>query len=282
MLQLTNGELRVDLLDPVADAARQGVRYCWGGYIWQVRAACGEPLLTGPEWPHPTPSAFNGQGLPESFRHTSFEGRALTWQGDRGVAVGAGELVRESGNVRLVSPCVWRVEPAPGALTFTTRHTAAGFDYELTRRIELDGRTVRSITRLHNHAAAPLELDWFAHPFFALKQGVAAATFPAGTTLAPNAGFTLTGRQLTQNRVFTRQDDGHMERSLRAPAGRDFRVSLAHPTLREVELETSFVPDPCVIWGNDRTFSVEPYRTVRVPSGTADTWSLTFRFSPPA
>ena len=88
MLQLSNGELRVDLLDPVADAARQGVRYCWGGYIWQVREACGEPLLTGPEWPNATPSAFNGQGLPESFRHTRFEGRPLTWNGDHGLAVG--------------------------------------------------------------------------------------------------------------------------------------------------------------------------------------------------
>jgi hypothetical protein len=282
MLQLSNGELRIDLLDPVADAARQGVRYCWGGYIWQVREACGEPLLTGPEWPNAAPSPFNGQGLPESFRHTSFEGRPLTWNGDKGVAVGAGELVREAGNVRLTSPCHWQVESGPGFMAFTTRHAAAGFDYELTRRIELAGRTVRSTSRLHNHAGTTLELDWFAHPFFALRHGVAAATFPVGTTLATNAGFALEGRELSQKRPFTRQDDGHMERSLRAPTDTPFHVTLAHPTLRGIELGTSFAPEPCVIWGNDRTFSVEPYRTIRVARGTAETWSITYRFLPPA
>jgi hypothetical protein len=183
MLHLTNGELRVDLLDPIADSARQGVRYCWGGYIWQVREACGEPLLTGPEWPSATPSAFNGQGLPESFRHTSFEGRPLTWQGDQGVAVGAGTLSREGGNVRLVTPCTWRIEPSSNAITFVTRHTATGFDYELTRRIELEGRTVRSITRLHNHADAPFALEWFAHPFSPSAKGWPPPRFPAAPRL---------------------------------------------------------------------------------------------------
>jgi hypothetical protein len=85
-----------------------------------------------------------------------------------------------------------------------------------------------------------------------------------------------------QQRPFTRQDDGHMERSLRAPADRPFLVAVAHPRLRSVELETSFAPEPCVIWGNDRTFSVEPYRSIRVAPAAIDTWSITFRFSPPA
>ncbi len=73
-----------------------------------------------------------------------------------------------------------------------------------------------------------------------------------------------------------------MERSLRAPASAPFQVTLAHPTLPGVELETSFPPDPCVIWGNDRTFSVEPYRTIHVAPEASDTWSITFRFLAPA
>ena len=72
MLSLANRTLRVELLDPADDAARRGPRYCRGGYIWQVHDQQAGPLLTGPEWPHPTPTPFNGQGLPESFRHTEF------------------------------------------------------------------------------------------------------------------------------------------------------------------------------------------------------------------
>ncbi len=39
MITLANDSLEVQFLDPVADRARFGVRYCTGGYIFQVRDA---------------------------------------------------------------------------------------------------------------------------------------------------------------------------------------------------------------------------------------------------
>lgn len=278
-LQLQNRELRVDLLNPAVDAGRLGPRYCWGGYIWQVHDLQAGPLLTGPEWPEPTPSAFNGQGLPESFRHRTLEGRPLTWSGDRGVAVGAGELCLDpAGNVLLIAPCSWEITVHQDNIEFFTRHAAAGFSYALTRRVELNGRAVRSITRLTNlspHRA--LTLEWFAHPFFPLVEGAVRAELPVGATLAENPGFTLADRILTQKRRFVRQDEGHMDRGLRLLPDQRLVATIAHPAITEVQFETSFTPDACVIWGNDRTFSFEPYRSLHLAPNDSSEWSVRYR-----
>src|SRR5262249_35175318 len=135
MLVLQNGALRVDVLDPAADAARQGPRFCWGGYVWQVHDVTAGALLSGPEWPKEKPSAFNGQGLPESFRHRTLAGKSLTWHGDTGVALGAGDLFVESDGrtVAIGTPCRWQVTRLANRLVFVTRHEAAGFVYELIR-----------------------------------------------------------------------------------------------------------------------------------------------------
>jgi hypothetical protein len=293
MFQLENGHLRVDVLDPVADAARLGPRYCWGGYIWQVHDPAAGPLLTGPEWPEAAPVPFNGQGLPESFRHRSLDGRPFTWRGDSGVALGAGELERDAaGNVTLTRPCVWQVKPQPARIIFTTRHETAGFSYELGREIALIDREVRSTTQLTNTSAAErLTLEWFAHPFFALVDGLARATVPAGTDLPENPGFVLSDavsahapsagdreRTLTQRRRFISSADGHMDRGLRLPANRPLGANLAHPTVGYVQFATSVAPDSCVIWGNDRTFSLEPYLALDLGPGESRSWHLTYRF----
>lgn len=283
MLSLANAVLRVDVLDPVADAARLGPRFCWGGYLWQVHDTKAGPLLSGPEWPSLTPAPFNGQGLPESFRHRTLEGRPLTWRGDRGVALGAGELaLAADGTVTLETPCKWEIVRHVDRLVFTTQHAAARFRYELTRMIELTDREVRSITRLTNLADERLVLEWFAHPFFTLHDdGLASAEFPEGSVLPDNPGFVLNGRALTQKRRFTVQTGGHFERGLRLPADQPLTAKLAHPKLTHVTFETSFAPDASLLWGNDRTFSIEPYLTLDLAPGETRQWSLCYRFGAP-
>ncbi len=280
MFVLQNRALRLDILDPIADAARLGPRYCWGGYVWQVHHHAAGALLVGPEWPHAAPTAFNGQGLPESFRHRALDGRPFTWRGDSGVALGAGSLRAESsGDVALVAPCVWQVVHEATRVIFSTRHAAAGFNYELTRTLELRGAELQSSTRLVNASSdTRLTLEWFAHPFFPLVGGVVDAEVPAGSTIELNAGFALHGRRVTQHRRFLRQDDGHMERSLRLPTGQPFVATLAHPGVGSVTFATSFAPSACVIWGNDRTFSFEPYLALDLAPGDERAWHLTYRF----
>ena len=66
MYELRNNSLSVTILDPLADQERFGVRYCTGGYIYQVEDARHGPLLSGPTYPDSF-NWFDGQGIPDAF-----------------------------------------------------------------------------------------------------------------------------------------------------------------------------------------------------------------------
>src|SRR6478609_7265052 len=210
MLTLTNAELTVDLLDPVAEHARLGPRFGWGGFIWQVHDRQIGALLTGPEWPSLIPAVANGQGLPESFRHSTTTGEPLLWHDGRGLAPGAGSLARDSkGTIVILAPAVWQIDAQPARIVFRTRQEAAVWSYELERTVELHGRTLLSHSKLTNRGPGPLKLEWFAHPFFALQaDGKLRATLPAGTMLPENDGYDLAGQELTMRRAFANVHDG--------------------------------------------------------------------------
>jgi hypothetical protein len=52
MLWRNNSELNVAVLDPVSDQARFGMRYCTGGYIWQVTDHRIGDLIADPNYPY--------------------------------------------------------------------------------------------------------------------------------------------------------------------------------------------------------------------------------------
>jgi hypothetical protein len=279
MLTLANAELTVDLIDPAAEQARLGPRYCWGGYIWQVSDRNIGTLLTGPEWPEINPLPHNGQGLPESFRHSTTTGSPLLWDGAVGLAPGAGALGRDdAGGIIVTQPCVWEVEPQAERIVFRTEQTVGRWAYALERTIELAGRQVRSHSRLTNRGSTPLVLEWFAHPFFALQaDGRQTVTLPAGTQLAENPGYLLTGDTLTLRRAFVGVDDGHLEH-ITLPPGQPIAATLAHPRLTAVRFATDFVPFKCVLWANGNTLSLEPFLALSLAPGESREWTLTYDF----
>lgn len=277
MPTIGNGDLTVELLDPVVDRARLGPRFAWGGYIWQVHDRHVGPLLAGPEWPAATPIPFNGQGAPESFRHRTRAGQPLTWRGERGIALGAGEIAEHAGELRVIAPCTWNVHLAATEARWSTRHTVSEFDYGLERTVALHGRKLCSTTRLTNHAAIPLALEWFVHPFFALTDGLIALQLPPGATLPENSGFALAFGRFTQLRVFRDQYDGQFA-LLQLPPGEPLRCRLSHPRLTHVDFATSFVPSECPVWGNSNTFSIEPYLTATLGPGATQAWELSYDF----
>ena len=277
MLTLTHGHLRAELLDPAHDRGHLGWRYAWGGFVWQVHDERVGPLLTGPEWPERAPHPFNGQGLPESFRHQTRDGRRLTWRGERGVAIGAGELALHNGEVQLAVPCEWQIERYDCGARFRTQHAAAGFAYQLERTVELLDRELRSTSRLTNLAAKPLAFEWFAHPFFALSDGVIRLELPRATHLADNPGFALEHGMFTQKRRFVGKDAGHFD-ILQLPRGEPLRCRISHPRLTHIDFATSFVPSECVVWGNGHTFSIEPYLAHTLTSGQTHEWHVRYGF----
>ncbi|MSU23831.1 MAG: hypothetical protein EXS32_08415 [Opitutus sp.] len=288
MLHLANRELALDLLDPAdaADRARQGWRYCWGGYIWQVHDAKLGPLVSGPSYPSPTPITYDGQGLPESFRHTRRNNNTrLTWNNDIGLAIGAGVIALNPNknvpipeSVTLTEPCQWTVTPSTDHIVFQTRQAAAGFSYELSRKIELRDRTITSFTQLTNVGDAPLALEWFAHPFWALTGGRARAVLPAGTTIPDNPGFAVAADgALTFQRPFTAPRDNQFA-LLALPRDRELNVTVDHPKLSRVTFAASFVPVECPIWANSHTVSVEPYLALNLAPGETRHWHVRHGF----
>ena len=281
MLHLANRELRVEIVDTAEKLPSDGHRYCTGAKIWQVHDQIAGPLLTGPEWPEPAPSSFNGQGLPESFRHRTRDGRPLTWNEGRGVAIGIGELAAQpDGTISVVAPCEWMITRSDDRLTFRTRQQVGAFDYELERSVSLSGRTLVSDSSLLNHGSSPLVLQWFAHPFFALTDGVIRAELPSGTSIPENPGFRIEGGVLIQKRRFAHHQDGHMD-FLQLPSATNPAFRLSHPTLSHVTFEARLVLSECVVWGNDVTFSIEPYQTLSLPPGVSKQWSLRYEFGSP-
>ena len=279
MYQLTNDQLRLELLDPTLEKARLGPRFCAGGYIWQVHDHGVGPLLTGPEWPELHPVPANGQGLPESFRHSTTTGAPLLWAGPVGLAPGAGALARAaSGAITLTEHCVWDVSIQPHRAVFRTTQSVNRWSYGLERTIELHGRQVRSHSLLTNHGAEPLVLEWFAHPFFALQaDGKSGVTLPTGTQLADNPGYQLSDRELTLRRPFIGTYDGHLE-VLGLVPDQIFSARLTHPRLSNVNFATDFVPLKAIIWANGNTLSLEPFLDLRLPAGETREWTLTYDF----
>src|SRR5580765_644185 len=68
MLSLSNDQVDVHILDPIADQALLGSRYCTGGYIYEVSDRQMGVITSGPGYPDEVlPPVFDGQGLPEAF-----------------------------------------------------------------------------------------------------------------------------------------------------------------------------------------------------------------------
>lgn len=281
MLELAHDQLRVEVLDPTADADRLGPRFCAGAFVWQIHDAVAGPLLSGPEGPEPHPEPFNGHGLPEACRDRARSGAAWLWQDDEGFAPGVGTLVRDPNGVIITKPCTWHIDMGPTRAEFRSRHAAAGYAAELTRTLELEGRTLRSHSRLTNTGPKPMELEWFAHPFFALdEQGGIAVEVPDSMSLPADSGFTLESNVLRGARPYIGKDDG----AFTVPAGltaQALDVRISHPALTDgIRFSTDFTPSECPIWMNGFTFSIEPYQRLSLAEGATRTWQLDYTFGP--
>src|SRR5262245_56648766 len=121
MYTLSNAELQVEVLDPLADQARFGPRYCTGGYIFQITDARHGPLLTGPTYPADF-NWFDGQGIPDAFNLAPLRDSASTSTTALIIGVGLCELQPR----QVCEFCVWQVEQAPAAIHMRTVQSFQG------------------------------------------------------------------------------------------------------------------------------------------------------------
>ncbi len=283
MYVLQNTDLTVSILDPVKDINRLGSRYCTGGYIWQVSDARLGELLAGPEYPR-EPNTFDGQGAPDMFH------RALGVEdaqvGDEIGCIGVGRVRRTSPiepfdvryNREVIEFVQWEVTAAPGQVSMQTEHAFKSWAYRLEREVSLSGRTVHSRTAIRSQGKVPLPVRWFAHPFFPIPPDNVLCRFSVPVSMPENPGYSL-----NPDGFIIRKSDhdwltGWYQALTYERTGSSLTVVERHPLVDQVTAETDFMPTFLPIWGNQVTFSFEPYFEKALEPGEEAAWSIAYRF----
>jgi hypothetical protein len=293
MLFLENQQLKVSVLDPLSDRDRLGSRYCTGGYIWQISGPGGVNLLSGPQYPDPEPDRFDGQGAPEVFE---------TAPGADSVPVGEEVLVIGVGMVRKTSPIIpFHVRNNPEVVNFCSWNTSVSgssiymetdqnfcppprsgepsqeFGLHLERTVTIINRLVCSRSGLKNTGNCSLPLRWFAHPFFPQNPDFSCCKFSVPVEVPQNMGF-----YLNPQHVICRHKDYEWKRGcfqrLNIKTGGPVKITIFHPEARQVEVSCEYALSSMPVWGNSRTFSVEPFFDSILMPGEAVSWQISYQF----
>lgn len=271
MYTLANDELEVAILDPVADQGRFGVRYCTGGYIFQVTDSRVGELLAGPTFPDSF-NWFDGQGIPDAF-HLSPLRNPLS---PSLLAMIPGIGLCNLDDKTIVEPCAWAIEQTGSALTFRTTHQHENMTLTLERTVTLTARTIRSATRLGLQGTGIYALRWYPHPFY---------PHPEGDELIkvnlPVAPITSEAYELGEN-GFIRRRGWPWTQGYFLPLDHTPNANLVvlekHPKLGLIAGVCSYVPTFFPIWGNGQTFSWEPYLERTLGSGQQCDWWIDYEF----
>ncbi len=283
MYTLSNDQLTVSILDPVSDVAREGSRYCTGGYIWQVSDARKGDLLAGPEYPK-EPNTFDGQGMPDMFHQALGADGAPV--GSEVGCIGVGRVKRtnpsEPFDVRLNREVIefvhWDVSQDGSAIHMQTEAEFKDWAYRLERVVTLADRTVQSSTGIASLGKTPLPIRWFAHPFFPITADRVMCKFTLPVSMPENPGYFINGEGF-----ITRKADHNWHRgwyqALEYPkVGSAMTAVQKHPKVGQVTVSTDFLPAFLPIWGNANTFSFEPYFERTLHGSEQAGWAIEYHF----
>jgi hypothetical protein len=270
MFELKNAALEVQLLDPVADRERFGVRYCTGGYIFQVRDHRHGNLLSGPTYPDSF-NWFDGQGIPDAFNLGPLVSKHSPGEA---LVIGVGICDLRERQVR--SFCHWHVDRSGPMLSFRTEQTYEDWAFALTREVTLSGRTVRSRTVLRNVGDAPVPVRWFPHPFYPQPRTGELLWVNAPLRWQDVEGYTrLPNGFIARAGWPWREDQYHpLDHDASAP----LLLLQRHPLLGMVAAACSYVPEFFPIWGNGVTFSWEPFLERTVARRQSLDWWIDYIF----
>ncbi len=269
MLSIRNNSLEVSILDPVADNERMGTRYCTGGYIFQVTDSQRGELLSGPTFPDSF-EPFHGQGIPDAFSRAP-----LTTTGEsNALLLGIGVCDLEADEV--VNPCQWAVSKEDFLVRMTTQHVFGDLDLSIDRKVSLSGRTVRSATKVLNESTTSIPIRWFPHPFFPQPETVELCRFNTPVFFPENDGygFARSGFICRRTKIW---DTDHYQ-ALNHEAHSGLYVLQRHPKLGLIAGACSYIPAFLPIWGNERTFSWEPYLECTIAPGQEKSWHIDYIF----
>ena len=279
MICLENPILRVSILHPDDDRRLLGPRYCTGGYIYQIEHARHGPLLSGPEFPSPSPDVINGQGAPDVFQNTLFEKSDEIPSHKLIIGVG---LVENSMRLKqadshfqakVETACKWNIRHDSSSFTAATSQEYGEYMLSLTRSVQLREHEVLSSTFIQNRSALrPLPVRMFAHPFFPLP---ASARFHSPVRIPPHPGFHNDENGSVRMRDDVEWNTGHFL-DAEGFEGHPLSATITHPSAGEMRVTTDFPLFRLAFWANDRTFSVEPFHSLVLPPGGSAQWQIVY------
>ena len=275
MYTLHNNQLTVEILDPDADQERFGTRYCTGGYIYQVTDYRHGPLLTGPTYPDSF-NWFDGQGIPDAFNLGPLCAAIAADPHALIIGIGLCDLAED----KVVEFCAWDVEQTAEsdttAICMTTAQTYQNFGLKLMRTVTLQQRTVRAHARLVNTGKAFIPMRWFPHPFYPQPETDELCKLNIPVSFPANDGYLL-----TQNDYICRNkwpDQVGYYQPLDHAAQTNLVIIQRHPILGMVSATCSYIPTFFPIWGNQHTFSWEPFFERLVAPEQSVEWWIDYDF----
>ncbi len=283
---IRSDELSVSVLDPLTDQSLLGSRYCTGGYIWQITdRLMGRPLLSGPAYPGTSPPPFDGQGAPEAF--VTPLGEKDPPVGGTVTMIGVGTVLRLSEktpfhpreNPTVIRFCEWEISAGNRSVCMSTRQTGPGHAVSLSRRIEVEDRTVTSATEITNRSGMELTLRWFPHPFFPLDPSNRCLRLPFRFSVPENPGFFRDSQgNVSMKQGFDWTRGCFLPLDIAADTA--FDAEVYHPLIHPVRITCSYILESLPLWANAATFSPEPYLCLKLAHGETGSWNIEYRFGP--
>lgn len=273
MYLLNNSNLQIEVLDPLADRDKFGVRYCTGGYIYQVSDFKHGRLLSGPTYPKSF-NWFDGQGIPDAFNWTPLRAPHKNDSEVLVIGVGLCDLLAK----QVTRFCDWQLEENPYKLRFTTEQSFESYAFQLIRTLSLNGRRLRSHTQITNLGTAFIPISWFPHPFFPQpQQSAELCQFNLPVQLkADQLGYELAASGFIQRKTQPEQQGFYL--AVDHQAHQPLTILQRHDQLGLISAACSYVPSYLPIWGNQLSFSWEPFFQTIIAPQQSTSWWVDYQF----
>ena len=272
MYSIASDELTVNILDPKKDRERFGLRYCTGGYIFEVMDnATGKNLMTGPTYPYDF-QPFHGQGIPDTFNHDPL----YLPEEDLFLIPGIGKC--DIKNNEIVELCKWNLALSTDekSMIFTTRQQAGPYDFTIVRKVSVEGSTITSNTRLKNNCNTLVPVEWYPHPFFPPKEDGRFLSVDVDSYFEnPTGYFEIEDGKI--RRIFG--VDQELSFQPVRPGDNPMLATIHTDHGYSCTMKTDYMSQYTPIWANDNTCSIEPYLSTTLYGYGYLEWSVSYSYS---
>jgi hypothetical protein len=168
--------------------------------------------------------------------------------------------------------CTWDVDAGDNRVVMTTSQSFGERAITLRREVRLDGNRVESVNTVTNTGNAGIGLRWFAHPFLPPNSDLTCGKIHPSAILPESAGYEMRDDGMICMKPNYPWEKGLFQTLDVPPANLDFAVP--HPIVNSIRVKTDYEAARCALWGNSRTFSLEPFMHCTVRPAETVSWGI--------